>query len=77
MANATLLVRRINNGQSEIWLENQPDAKRTVATNGILYPIRTTCSKEEVVAFQQALDGGTASVPSALTVRLASEFELS
>jgi len=77
MAEETLLAKRINNGQSEIWFAAQPHSKRVVATNGVLFPLRTTCSKEEAEAFQQALNEGTATVPAALTARLVADFGLS
>jgi hypothetical protein len=77
MADETLLAKRINNGQSEIWFAAQQQSKRVVPTNGVLYPLRTTCSKEETDAFQQALNEGTATVPSAVTARLVADFGLS
>ncbi len=77
MADETLLAKRINNGQSEIWFAAQTQSKRVVATNGILYPIRTMCSKEEMDAFQQALNEGIATVPATLAARLVADFGLS
>jgi hypothetical protein len=77
MADETLLAKRINNEQSEIWFAAQPESKRIVATNGVLYPVRTSCSKEETEAFQQALNEGTATVPAVLTARMMTDFGLS
>ena len=76
MDDKNLLAKRINNGQSEVWLEIQPQRKRVVATNGILYPIRTTCSKDESEAFLMALNEGVATVPAMVVDRLAGDFGL-
>lgn len=76
MADKVLFAKRINNGQSEIWIETQPQAKRVVATNGVLYPIRTICPKEESDAFHKAFNEGATAIPAELTERLASDFGL-
>jgi len=52
-----IVAKRINNGQSEISGEDKPHKRLTVATNGILYPIRMNCFSEECTAFSNALDG--------------------
>ena len=76
MANHVLLAKRINNGQSEIWLITKPEAKLIVATNGVLYPIRSVCSPEEAVAFHKEFNEGIATVPAAATDKLISDFGL-
>ena len=52
-----IVAKRINDDQPEISGEDQPHKRLTVATNGILYPIRTNCFSEECTAFSNALDG--------------------
>ena len=71
-----LVARRINNGQSEIWREDTPEKRRTVATNGIVYPIRTGCSSDGCAAFDKALETGPAIIPEAVTNQLVSDFGL-
>ncbi len=76
MSNRLLLAKRINNGQSEIWCENTPDNRRTVATNGIVYPVRMICSAEECACFYKALETGPAVIPVAVATKLATDFGL-
>lgn len=71
-----LIVKHINNGQSEIWCGDKPDKRRTVATNGILYSIRTNCSSEGCAAFYKAFDRGPAAILGAFTIKLAADFGL-
>lgn len=71
-----LIAKHVNNGQSEIWCGDKPDKRRTVATNGILYPIRTNCSSEECAAIYKALDRGPAAILDAFTTKLATDFGL-
>lgn len=70
MADRILLAKRINNGQSEIWFSTEPEKRRVVATNGIVYPIRTLCSPEESKAFHEALADGQAPVPASVMDKL-------
>jgi hypothetical protein len=76
MADIILFAQRINNGQSEIWSETHPAGKRVLATNGIVYPIRSLCPKEESEAFYKAFNDGIAAVPATVTDRLVSDFAL-
>jgi len=71
-----LIVRRINNGRSEIWSQATPDNRRTVATNGIVYAVRTTCSAEECAVFYKALKTGPPAITEAVTIKLTSDFGL-
>lgn len=75
MASSTLIARRINNGQSEIWLEDNLDTVRVVATNGIVYPVQTLCSQEESEAFHRAFSDGSAAVPANAAGKLMSDFK--
>ena len=76
MADRVVLAKRINNGQSEIWLSTRPEAKLVVATNGVVYPIRTLCSPEESAGFHHVFNEGVATVPAIVTDRLISDFGL-
>jgi hypothetical protein len=76
MANRFLLAKRINNGQSEIWFSTEPETKLVVATNGVLFPIRTICSPEESAAFHKVFNEGAATVPATVMDRLMSDFGL-
>jgi hypothetical protein len=76
MNDRLLVAKRINNGQSEIWFEHKPNHRRTVATNGILYPVRTTCSPDESNAFHKALGEGVATIPQAVADKLITGFGL-
>ena len=46
----TLHARRLNHGQSEVWLADE-SKRRVVATNAVYSAVRTHCSKEEFEAF--------------------------
>ncbi len=70
MADRILLAKRINNGQSEIWFSMEPEKRRVVATNVIVYPIRTLCSQEESKAFHETLADGQAPVPVSVMDKL-------
>lgn len=76
MTDRMLLAKRINNGQSEVWFSAEPERRRVVATNGIVYPIRTLCSSEESKAFHEALAGGQASVPLSIMGKLIADLGL-
>ncbi|MDW5266083.1 MULTISPECIES: hypothetical protein [Acidobacteriaceae] len=76
MADRMLLAKRINNGQSEVWFSTEPARSRVVATNGIVYPIRTLCSSEESKAFHEAFAGGQAVVPLSIMGKLIADLVL-
>jgi hypothetical protein len=70
METPTILAKRINNGQSEIWLEADTEARQVVATNSILYPVRTLCPVNDLEAFQKAFADGPTVLPPAVAERL-------
>jgi hypothetical protein len=70
-----IVAKRINNGQSEISGEDKPHKRRTVATSGILYPLRTHCFSEECTAFTTRWMG-PAAIPDAVKPELATNFGL-
>ena len=76
MGDRVLLAKRINNGQSEVWLGTETEKRRVVATNGIVYPVRTLCSPEESIAFHAAFALGQALVPLGIMDRLIVQLEL-
>jgi hypothetical protein len=76
MADRVLLAKRINDGQSELWFSTELENRRVVATNGILYPVRTLCSPEESRAFHEALADGQAPVPLSIMDKLVANFGL-
>lgn len=49
----TLHARRLNHGQSEVWLADE-GKRRVVATNAVYSAVRTHCSKEVFDAFYNA-----------------------
>jgi hypothetical protein len=71
MIKGVLYAQRINNGQSELWFDAAPDRRRTVATNSIVYPIRTLCPLEESESFYKAFAEGAAAVPLEVASKLA------
>lgn len=76
MADRVLLAKRIDNGQSEVWFSNEPKRLRVVATNSVLYPIRTLCSPEESKSFHEALAVGHAPVPTCIIDKLIGDLGL-
>ena len=76
MGDRVLLAKRINNGQSEVWLGSEPEKRRVVATNGIVYPVRTLCSPEESTAFHEGFALGQAIVPLSIMDKLIAQLEL-
>jgi hypothetical protein len=76
MADRKLLAKRINNGQSELWLTTEAEKRRVVATNAVLYPIRTICSPEESKTFHDGLAIGEAEIPVSVTNKLIADFGL-
>jgi len=76
MADRVLLAKRINNGQSEVWLSTEPKNRRVVATNGVVYPVRPLCSPEESKAFHEALADGQAPVPVSIMDKLIADLRL-
>ena len=66
----TLHVRRLNHGQSEVWLSDE-SKRRLIATNAVYSAVRKHCSKEELEAFyspRQAHLGNIAEVFAAGTM---------
>jgi len=60
----TLHARRLNHGQSAVWLTDEKE-QRIVATNYVISTVHRHCSKEEFEAFDSALHesvGGIAGV---------------
>lgn len=49
----TLHARRVNHGQSEVWLGDE-SKRRVVATNALYSAVRNQCSKDEFEAFYAA-----------------------
>jgi len=76
MPEKQLVAKRINNGQSEIWVKEHPKNRRLVATNGILFPIRTSCATEEIASFLAAFADGDANIPGPVTAKLVEDFSL-
>lgn len=60
MTDRVLVAKRINDGQSEIWFQAQPEMRRAVATNGIVYPLRILCTPDESEALYKAFGDGEA-----------------
>lgn len=66
----TLHVRRLNHGQSEVWLADE-SKRRLIATNAVYTAVRKHCSKEEFGAFYsttQAQLGNVAEISAAGTI---------
>jgi hypothetical protein len=76
MSDRVLHAQRINNGQSEIWLEADPKHIRVVATNAILFPIRTRCQQEDADNFFKSFAAGSAAIPSEVVAVLIADFKL-
>jgi hypothetical protein len=76
MTDRVLLARRINNGQSEVWFSSEPKNRRVVATNIVVYPVRTLSSPEESKAFHEALADGQAPVPVSIMDKLIADLGL-
>ncbi len=49
----TLYAKRLNHGRSEIWVDDGPH--RDIATNAVVWAVRTHCSKEEFDTFFTSL----------------------
>lgn len=76
MTDRMLVAKRINNGQSVVWFSTEPEKRRVVATNGIVFPVLTLCSSEESKAFHEALTGGQAPVPISIMGKLIADLGL-
>jgi hypothetical protein len=74
MATSTLCVKRINNGQSEIWIEDDLKSLRVVATNAIVYTVRTLCSQEVSEAFHKGFLEGATAIPKTVINKLLIDF---
>jgi hypothetical protein len=70
MANANLMAKRINNGQSEVWMSADSAGRRLIATNEILHSVRTLCLKDETEAFHLLFAEGEALLPPQAADRL-------
>lgn len=76
MAARILFAKRINNGQSDVWWEDEPESRITIATNNIVYSARTLCSTEESDDFHKAFAKGETAVPNVAAEKLSADFHL-